>query len=394
MDESRLRSLRTDVESRIEPPDFGAIAARGDRIRRRRTVAAGAGTALVVALTVLGLSGPLDRDEVVRPVQQPAPRVDLDGARAVLTDPDALVDPDASRVNGAGDMLAVVVVPDRRFGSGTGRCPGSRTRSALRWSSGGRVRSWTEATRPIQPLEDGFVVGAVPAACRSEDPDDARAYLVDATGRPRGITWLGAAERVCSTQPGNLRCRFDAGSARASLTGDVRLPKGTVALHDVGDDTLWARSADSRRLHWSEDGSTWRSRSSSLPADDIVTASAAGRWAVLAGTTSVEFSADGGRSWRTRDLTAALRPIRLADVDWTITRSGVLIGVTQPVGRGDLVFRSTDSSWTRFVETDVPTGFGLARPTAVGGAVYVPDTERWAVSTDDGATWRRTPALP
>jgi len=34
------------------------------------------------------------------------------------------------------------------------------------------------------------------------------------------------------------------------------------------------------------------------------------------------------------------------------------------------------------------------RPVVVGDAVYVVDDERWAVSTDDGATWRRTPGLP
>ena len=86
--------------------------------------------------------------------------------------------------------------------------------------------------------------------------------------------------------------------------------------------------------------------------------------------------------------------MRIADVDWTVTRSGVLLGVTQLVGRGDVLFRSTDSSWTRFVETAVHTSFGLVRPLVQGDAVYVVDDERWAVSLDDGATWRRTPALP
>jgi hypothetical protein len=42
----------------------------------------------------------------------------------------------------------------------------------------------------------------------------------------------------------------------------------------------------------------------------------------------------------------------------------------------------------------VRTSFGLVRPTVEGGVVYVVDAERWAVSTDDGVTWRRTPGLP
>jgi hypothetical protein len=173
----------------------------------------------------------------------------------------------------------------------------------------------------------------------------------------------------------------------------ARLPDGTVALDTGAGGTRWARSTDSRRLFWSTDGTHWSSRSSRLPAGDLVSASAAGRRAVLAGATSVEYTVDHGRSWHTRDLSAALRPIRRGDVDWTVTRSGVLLGVTELVGRGDVLFRSTDATWDRFVETGLRTDLGLVRPTVVGGTVYVVDGERWAISTDDGATWRRTPAL-
>jgi hypothetical protein len=115
---------------------------------------------------------------------------------------------------------------------------------------------------------------------------------------------------------------------------------------------------------------------------------------VLAGNTSVEYTSDSGATWHRRDLSSALSSLTIADVDWTVTRSGVLLGVTQLVGRGDVLFRSTDASWTRFVETDVHTSYGLVSPTVQGDAVAVVDDERWAVSTDDGATWRRTPPLP
>ena len=41
------------------------------------------------------------------------------------------------------------------------------------------------------------------------------------------------------------------------------------------------------------------------------------------------------------------------------------------------------------------TAFGLVRPTVVRATRSTSSTsERWAVSTDDGATWRRTPPLP
>ena len=142
------------------------------------------------------------------------------------------------------------------------------------------------------------------------------------------------------------------------------------------------------------DGTTWQSRATSLPPGSIVSATAAGPWGVLAGDTSAEYTSDAGATWHTRDLSTALSSLTIADVDWTVTRSGVLLGVTQLVGRGDVLFRSTDASWTHFVETGVHTSFGLVRPMVQGHAVYVVDDERWAVSTDDGATWRRTPPLP
>ena len=393
MDESHLRSLRPDVESNVDVPDFALVAARGARIRRRRTVAAGVGTALVVAVTALGVARVFDNDRPVQPVEQPAPRLDERGARRILSDPDAQVDPQSSRVNGVGDMLAVVVVPTRSFSNDQGSCPGGRT--ALRWSgSDGAVRAWVDRPRAIEPVQGGFVVAAVPKACRSGDPAQDRAYLVDRSGRAHGIAWKGDAEPVCSTQPDNPRCVFDVATASGRLTGPVRLPRGAVELRTEQGETLWARSADSRRLFWSEDGVRWSSRSTGLPPGAIVSAAAAGRWAVLAGNTSVEFTSDGGVSWHRKDLTAALRPVRIADVDWTVTRTGTLLGVTQLVGRGDVLFRSTDRTWTQFVEADVHTSFGLVRPQVEGAAVYVVDDERWAVSTDDGATWRRTPGLP
>ena len=344
MDESRLRSLGADVESRVDLPDFAAVAERGARIRRRRTAVTGAVAALAVAVTAFTLTHAFDSNRSQQPIHQPAPAIDPEAARRVLSDPDAQVDTDASRVDGAGAMLAVVVVRDRAFGGGSA---------------------------------------------------DARAYLVDATGIPRGITWGPGAERMCATRPADVRCHFDVRSrAAASFNPAVRLPRGAVPLRTKAAGLRWARSSDSRRLYWSADGRTWRHRDITLPAGAIVTASAAGRWGVLAGDTSVELTSDGGATWQRRDLTAALRPARIGDVDWTVTPSGVLLGVTQLVGRGDVLFRSTDATWSRFVEADVHTAFGLVRPVAVGGAVYVVDDQQWAVSTDGGATWRRTPPLP
>lgn len=395
MDESRLRSLGADVESKVDLPDFGAVAERGARLRRRRTVATGAVAALAVAVTAFTLTRTFDTNRSQEPIHQPAPTIDPEAARRVLSDPDAQVDPDVSRVDGAGAMLALVVVRDRTFGGSAGPCSPASQRSALRWTARrGGTRAWVERVRRVEPVPGGFVVAAVPRPCRSDDPADARAYLVDANGVPRGIIWGRGAERVCATRPADVRCHFDVPSRHASFTAAVRLPAGAVPLRTKAAGLRWARSSDSRRLYWSADGRTWRHRDTTLPAGAIVSASAAGRWGVLAGDTSVEFTSDGGATWRRRDLTSALRTVRIGDVDWTVTPAGVLLGVTQLVGRGDVLFRSTDATWSRFVETGVRTAFGLVRPVAVGGAVYVVDDQRWAVSTDGGATWRRTPPLP
>ena len=395
MDESRLRSLRADVESNVDLPDFAGVAERGARIRRRRIAATGAVAALAVAVTAFTVTRTFDSDRSQQPIHQPAPTIDPEGARRVLTDPDAVVDSDASRVGLAGAMLAVVVVPERTSGGGpSGPCPPADKRGALRWTGpGGSTRALVERVRKVEPVPGGFVVAAVPRPCRTDDPADARAYMVDGAGTPRGITWAVGAERVCATRPADVRCHFDVRSSRASFDPAVRLPQGAVPLRTRAGGPRWARSSDARRLYWSVDGRSWRHRDTTLPAGAIVSATAAGRWGVLAGDTSVDFTSDGGATWQHRDLTSALRPVRIGDVDWTVTASGVLLGVTQLVGRGDVLFRSTGAAWSRFIETDVRTSFGLVRPTVVGDAVYVVDEERWLVSTDDGATWRRTPAL-
>lgn len=389
MDESRLRSVRSEVEAHVELPDFALVLERGRTIRRRRAVIAGAAVAVAVGVVTVGVTQTFDRDRTQGPVQQPAPTIDRKAAAAVLSNPGAQVDPDASKVDGAGDLLAVVTLPG---GSDACGAPGG---TAVRWSDvDGSSRSWLEQRRPVVPLVDGFVLGSVPPECRTGATAETRAYLVDGSGMAHGIAWEDGAEGVCADQPADPRCRFDVELARGSLDAGVRLPRGTEPVATGPAEVMWARSADGRRLSWSIDGKSWRSRTTSLPGGSIMSATAAGSWGVIAGNTLVEYTSDAGVTWHSRDLSAALRSVRIADVDWTVTRSGVLLGVTQLVGRGDVLFRSTDSSWTRFVETDVHTSFGLVRPLVQGDAVYVVDDERWAVSLDDGATWRRTPALP
>ena len=114
MDESRLRSLRADVESNVELPDFAGVAERGARIRRRRTAATGAVAALAVAVTAFTVTRTFDSDRSQQPIHQPAPTIDPEAARRVLADPDAVVDPDTSRIGLAGAMLAASGNPGAR----------------------------------------------------------------------------------------------------------------------------------------------------------------------------------------------------------------------------------------------------------------------------------------
>ena len=117
MDESGLRSVGTDVESNLKVPDFATVAARGRRIHRRRTVAGVTGVAVVVALTVLGIARPFENNRTLQPVHQPELKVDRHGAHRVLADPGAQVDSVLSRVDGRGDMLAVIDAPAGSSGS-------------------------------------------------------------------------------------------------------------------------------------------------------------------------------------------------------------------------------------------------------------------------------------
>lgn len=394
MAEHGLRSLVADVESHLAVPDFDLVAARGARVRRRRAAAVAAGTAAVVLVVLVAVAWPLTDDRSSEPVHRPHPGVDHDGARTVLADPDAQVDPDVSGVDGHGNQLTLVRVSHPGFAGATGASSEACDATALRWlGTGGRTRAWLAHPRVVQPLADGFVVTGNDPSCRTAR-GAGTAYLVGHDGRLRTIDWGPGARRVCGRDTGDLRCRWDPARGRVSLVPAAGLPAHAVLLQGADGGPWWARSPDSRRIFWSRDAVHWREHRTSLPVGAITTASAAGRWAVLAGTTTVDVTADGGRTWRRQDLTAALRPIRIGDVDWTITRSGVLLGVTQLVGRGDILFRSTDASWRRFVPTGVHTVSGLVRPVVRHDAVAVPDEAGWVVSTDDGASWRRASTLP
>jgi hypothetical protein len=374
-----LRRLGEDLESRLDPPGFDVVHARVRRIRRRRNATMTVVAAVVVLLALFGLTRGLVANRSTPPVA-PAPTLDPEGAHRVLADPNAMVDTDTSRVDGTGAMLAVV-----HLAGATTDC----TRTAMRWTGPRETtRAWLDVRRRVKALPAGFVV----AASHCADSDHA-AYLVDRYGLPHPITWGAGAESVCGAHPGDPRCAFDLRKRTGSLV-DFTLPRGAHLILTGTGRPLWASSAEGRELWWSFDGRTWKHHGVNLVVGGLPDASAAGRYAVISAGATVEATSDAGATWHRRDLRGALSGIRTTDIDWTMLPDGNLLGETQLLNRGDVLFRSTDPSWTSFVNTPVRTAFGLVRPTVEGGVVYVVDEEQYAVSRDSGAHWRRTPPLP
>jgi hypothetical protein len=327
----------------------------------------------------------------VRPPQLPPD----DGTRRVLADPDAQVDREHSALDGRGDLLAVLVVPDRSFGAVDDRCHTSSP-SVFRWvGRGGRSLTWSDqaVNRSVLGMPDGFVVGAIRPGCARGTPGERGAYVVDDRGRQRTVQWASPADRSrCAVVPGRPDCEVSVADATGRVVVRPRPPAGSTPLGPVDGEVRWARSADGRTI-WSDDGSGWQRHDTTLGPSTYVVPTAAGRRAAFTAGTVVEATDDAGRSWRTRDLAGALRSLRVADVDWTLLPSGTLLGVTRLVGVGDVTFRSTDHAWTSFRKVDVHTSLGAVTPEVVGSVVTVPDQDAWLVSGDDGRTWRRVSPL-
>ncbi len=206
-----LHALREDVESHLEVPAFDTVVARGRRIRRRRLVLAASGTAVLVALTAVGVGWPRNRDQSTDPIHRPDTPFHREGAHAVLTAPEALVDSDTSRVDGTGAMLAEVRVVARRTPGVARRCRDAGDRTVVRWvGPDGRSTAWLDRARTVAPLDAGFVVAAAPEGCRAGAAAGGRTYLVDASGSPRPVAWrVGGSGRStgrgCAATPRRRR---------------------------------------------------------------------------------------------------------------------------------------------------------------------------------------------
>ena len=391
MSDHDLRAVARDIERQVPLPDFDLVAARGHRLRRRRriaqaTAAAGAvGTVVLAAVGVARMPGPAP-DTATPPTDRAA------GAAEVLADPGALVDDRATAVSDTGAVLHRVHVPSAD--------PCSPGGSAWVWTPWeGEPRSWSDrvGSRTAVAVGGGFAVGAPSRDCGGEaSRRTPGAYVVDTTGARRSITWVGAAERVCATDPAAARCTVDVATATGRLREQPVREAPSASTFPVSsvEGWRWARSADSRTLYRSTDGgTTWRPQETSFPATQAVQVTAAGEWAMFFSYPEAEYTRDGGRTWQRWDGAAPLSSFVVANELVALSADGDLVVVSHRAGAGPQLLGSTDDGWRRFRTSDVSTGFGTVAPQAAGSWLWVPEQGRTWVSPD-GVSWQAVDPLP
>ena len=393
MSDQDLRAAARDLEHDVALPDFAEVAARGHRLRRRRqslrAAVVGVVATAAVALGVQLVAGPENLTPPVPVARDDDRPVDV---AAVLADPRAVVDDDLTAVSDSGAVLQGVTVGRR-----ADRCT---TPDAWVWTPWRRpARTWSDTAggRVAAAVPGGLVVSAPDPACGSASRDGGfGAYVVDPTGARTAVTWSGRAERVCAVAPADPRCVVDVEAATGRLQPVPRLPAGTLPVVDAlggNGPTVWARSVDSRTVHWSVDGgATWQVRRTSLPVAGDVQVTAAGDRAVFFSYPAAEHTRDAGRTWRTWDGSAALAPFVLAREQLSVSADGDLVVVTHRPGRPPALLASTDETWQQFEEAELRTAFGTVAVSAAGGWFTVPDRGRTWVSPD-GTDWRAVDPL-
>jgi hypothetical protein len=385
-----LRAAARDLEHEVPLPDFEQVAARGRRLRRRRrTLQVAASTSALCAAVAVGIG--LARVPGRDPVQDPvAPRTERPATAAeVLDDPRAVLDEGATAVSDTGAVLQRFRIPTAD--------PCGRGSSAWVWTPWeGEARTWTDRVggRTVAALDGGFAVSAPGPDCSAgRRAREVGAYVVDAGGRRTPISWSGRAGQVCASGPAGPRCQVDVRTATGTLLPRPVLDRPSAATFAMASrgPVRWARSVDSRTVHWSADGgATWQHHRTSLPAADDVQVTAAGSWAVFFAYPEAEYTRDGGQTWHTWDGEAPLAPYLVANELVTVSADGDLVVVSHRPGKRPELLASTDDSWQRFRHVDVRTDFGTVAPQAAGSWLWVPDQARTWVSPD-GLDWRAVP---
>jgi hypothetical protein len=346
--------VATPVARATVPPPFEQVVARA-RGRRRRTVvsvalAVGVLVGVVATTSMLPLG---DRGAAPSPVE-PAPTTASTGP---------------TPQPGQRDALAIV--------------QGGYLVSVARSMSGGLLTVWQLCSdggacrhawqlRTAGGAHRGLVSGSVPTATVAGDRFvvtswDEPGIVVDPSGGTTPLRQVAAGnvrpgDVLVSRGKGGLAL-VDPGSAEfwplPTEPGTEGWGQGEVAT----DGTIWALPflSGASRISWSRTGSAWQHHvmpsgdgRPALPgylavSGDHVAAMTAYDGATVLPVADLAVTSDGGRTWT--DLHQTDLPFRYVD-SMAATSGGTLYLVTPG---GEHLYRSTDATWTRYVEVPNPT---------------------------------------
>jgi hypothetical protein len=400
MPEHALRQLADDAERAADLPEFPDLVhrARQRRHRRRAFVGVAAVGAAAVVAAVLLVPGN-DSNRTAPPVTTPKPTHSVSAAPSthyLLHHPSVLV-------NQPGALVATVSYASRDDAAALWQictvltanqtCP-----EVVTWTTDG-WRTAHAATIPdklaIYDLPDGSVLVWLYDG----------GFLLDAHGHRHPVT---RSAQAVAAAPGGRYVNLPSGPAGEEPAGMLDTRTDTVhrtmtgsATECVSDarwaaGTLWEYGTTRCALHprqavaWTSDlGHTWSSRTENSPVLGVLPTQH--RTAILVGARTSELRAldvttDGGATWH---LTVLRRPV-LAPDGFAATPDGHLFATA-----GSQLFAS-DASWGSFHPVRVPGALGALGVTAADGVVatYGAESDKIAVSDDDGQTWHTVSPRP
>lgn len=338
-----LGSTASDAE--VPPLPLRDILARGEALQRVRRRRAAIGTAIAAAVAVVVIClplalaghGPKTDPEPTRPT--PTPTSTASGAES----------PALARVFSQGEPFQAVAGPDGALVTIWSTCPSEdQCHEAWRLTTGDGSASGLlpdSAGDTLLPTKDGAIL-------TSYDGTPGPLLRFDGAILPlrqvASTTWGSAA--LALQHRGGLAILDPTKGTWSVLHGDYR---GAA----TDDGTVWTETdAAHPRVIWSSDGRAWQQHT--LPDGNALTTgpvAAQGGHVVAASAhiaddsnPLVDWSVtnDNGRTWS--DVPASVLPFR--DVDQMLVATSGTLFVNSPASG---LFRSTDSSWTRFARVAI-----------------------------------------